>query len=80
MSGSWHSCQYSECFLSSCSLVICGLIMFVLFLIQVPLEELLDDLAGLKLSEVEEAAAAAGLPASSEGASEDGGSQQDMEQ
>ena len=46
---------------------------------QVPLEELLDDLAGLKLSEVEEAAAAAGLPASAEGASEDGGSQQDME-
>jgi hypothetical protein len=53
-------------------LIMCGLS-------QVPLEELLDDLAGLKLSEVEEAAAAAGLPASTEGASEDGSSQQDME-
>ena len=39
----------------------------------------MDDLAGLKLSEVEEAAAAAGLPSSTEKVSEDGSSQQDME-
>ena len=48
-------------------------------MLQVPLEELLDDLAGLKLAEVDEAAAAAGLPASADGEADDDGSQQDME-
>jgi hypothetical protein len=49
--------------------------------LQVPLEELLDDLAGLNLAEVDEAAAAAGLPASAsaDGVADDDGSQQDME-